>query len=280
VPVGESGELYIGGVQVARGYLNRPELTAEKFISNPFSDDFADRLYKTGDLCRYLTDGAIEYLGRVDFQVKIRGNRIEPGEIEAAILRDSSVKDCVVIAREDESGEQRLAAYVVENGDGFSASTMRERLSSELPDYMIPAHFVSVPSFPLSPSGKIDRLALPTPGHKRPKLVNRYVAPQGETERLMVKIWQDILKIETVGLDDNFFDLGGHSLLLARMANILQKSFNKDISVMDLFERPTVRTQARFICSADGGNISIEHGIRTQPQTQQKRNGDWEEGEI
>ena len=253
VPVGENGELHIGGVQVARGYLNCPELTEEKFISDPFSDDPSARLYKTGDLCRFLPDGNIEYLGRIDFQVKIRGNRVELGEIEAAILKDPSVKDCVVLAREDSPGEQRLVAYIIENDGQFSLSAMRRKLAAELPDYMIPAVFVPVPFFPLSPSGKIDRLALPIPDRKRPELASKYIATRSETERLIAGAWKDLLPVDKVGLDDNFFDLGGHSLLLIRLATILGMIFHQDISVMRLFEHPTVREQADFIRGMKNG---------------------------
>lgn len=279
VPIGESGELYIGGVQVGRGYLNRPGLTAEKFIKDPFSDDQAARLYKTGDLCRFLPDGNIEYLGRIDFQVKIRGNRVELGEIEAAILTDSSVKDCVVIGREDTPGEQRLVAYVIENEGRFSLSSMRQKLAAELPDYMIPSVFVRMPFFPLSPSGKTDRLALPIPSSERPELVNRYIAPQGETERLIVKIWLDLLPVDKVGLDDNFFDLGGNSLLLVRVANKLNNMFHKDISVISLFEHPTVREQVDFICGIKNQEIAISVGTATA-QHATVNDGEWEDGAI
>jgi amino acid adenylation domain-containing protein len=270
VPVGESGELHIGGVQVARGYLNRPELTANKFIQDPFSNDPRARLYKTGDLCRFLPDGNIEYLGRIDFQVKIRGNRVELGEIEEALRRDQSVKDCAVTLREDIPGDQQLVAYVVENEERFSLSEIRKRLAADLPDYMVPAIFVLMPALPLSPSGKIDRLALPKPDHKRPDIANKYVAPRGEIEQIIVKIWQDILPVETVGLDDNFFDLGGHSLLLVRMVGIFEKSFRKEISVIDLFERPTVREQAELISGVENGTL----------QKTTVNDDDWEDGEI
>ncbi len=279
VPVGENGELHIGGIQVARGYINRPGLTAEKFIQDPFSDDPDARMYKTGDLCRFLPDGNIEYLGRIDFQVKIRGNRIELGEIENAILKDPSVKDCVVMVREDTPGEQRLVAYIIEKKGQFSLSAMRQKLATELPDYMIPAFFVLMPTFPLTPSGKTDRLALPKTGHERPELANKYIAPRGEMERLIVKMWQEILRIDTVGIDDNFFDLGGHSLLLVRLTNALNKAFNKKISVMILFEHPTVRKQVDFISGAINNdvNLSIEEVKATHPESSGSA---WEEGEI
>jgi len=247
VPVGESGELHIGGVQVARGYLNRPKLTAEKFINDPFSADPSARLYKTGDLCRFLPDGNIDYLGRIDFQVKIRGNRIELGEIEAAILRDPSVKDCAVLVREDMPGEKRLIAYVVENEGLFSLSVMREKLAAELPDYMIPALFILMPAFPLSPSGKTDRLALPKPGRKRPELANRYIAPRTETEIKLVKVWCDILQLDSVGIEDNFFALGGDSLMGLKMCSKLLGEHGIKLPVVKLFQFPSILQLAGFL---------------------------------
>ncbi len=250
VPVGESGELHIGGVQVARGYLNRPELTAEKFIEDRFSRDPFARLYKTGDLCRFLPDGTIEYLGRIDFQVKIRGNRIELGEIEAAILRDPSVKDCVVIAREDTPGEKRLVAYVVENEGQFTLSAMREKLAADLPEYMVPAAFVVMPVFPLTPSGKIDRLALPKPGHKRPELSNRYIAPRTETEKKLAGIWCEILQLDSVGIEDNFFSLGGDSLTGLKMCARFHAEYGTKLPIVKLFQFPSILQLAAYLDNA------------------------------
>lgn len=247
VQVGESGELHIGGVQVARGYLNRPELTAEKFIPDPFSEDSSARLYKTGDLCRYMPDGNIEYLGRIDFQVKIRGNRIELGEIEAVILRDPSVKDCAVLVREDAPGERRLVAYIVDNQGQFSLSAMREKLAAELPDYMLPAVFVLMPAFPLSPSGKTDRLALPRPGRKRPEIATRYIAPRTDTEIKFAKVWSDVLQLDSVGIEDNFFALGGDSLMALKMCTRLQNDFAIKLPVVKLFQFPSIVQLAGFL---------------------------------
>jgi len=247
VPIGASGELHIGGVQVARGYLNRPELTEEKFIHDPFSDDPSARLYKTGDLCRYLPDGTIEYLGRIDYQVKIRGNRVELGEIEAAILRDPSVKDCAVLAREDSPGEKRLVAYVVEHDGQFSVSAMREKLTAALPDYMMPAVFVLMPVFPLSPSGKTDRLALPKPGRKRQELAAQYIAPRTETERKLVRVWCDILQLDSVGIEDNFFALGGDSLMGLKMCSCLQNEYSIKLPVVKLFQFPSIVQLAGYL---------------------------------
>ena len=247
LPPGESGELHIGGVQVARGYLNRPELTAEKFIKDPFSEDPSAKLYKTGDLCRFMPDGDIEYLGRIDFQVKIRGNRIELGEIEASILKDPAVKDCAVIVREDTPGEKRLVAYLVVHEGQFALSTMREKLASDLPDYMIPAVFVTMPVLPLSPSGKTDRLALPKPGRKRPELATRYIAPRNETERKLTRVWCDILQLDSVGIEDNFFALGGDSLMGLKMCSKLQSEYAIKLPVVKLFQYPSILQLSAYL---------------------------------
>lgn len=254
VPFGDSGELHIGGVQVARGYLNRPELSAEKFIPDPFSEERGATLYKTGDLCRYLQDGNIEYLGRIDFQVKIRGNRIELGEIESVIENDPWVKQCVVTVREDLPGEKRLIAYVVEEEAGrFSITDIRRRLVDELPDYMIPSAFVQMPELPLTPSGKTDRRALPKPGRERPKLASPYVAPGTLTEKKLVHVWQDILNLDKVGVDDNFFELGGDSLLSLKVVAKLQSDHKINIPVVKMFEFPSIAGLAHFLDSKRDG---------------------------
>lgn len=256
VPIGESGELHIGGVQVARGYLNRPELTAEKFIRDPFSKDLSARLYKTGDLCRFLPDGNLEYLGRIDFQVKIHGNRIELGEIEAAILDDPMIRQCAVIVREDSPGEKRLVAYIVEKGHSFSLPDMRNKLAEELPDYMIPAIFVTMPELPLTPSGKTDRRALPKPGRQRPKLANPYIIPGTETEKKVAGVWSELLQLDKVGIDDNFFELGGDSLMALKMVTRLHSMHGFSMPVVKLFQFPTISKLADFLDN-DKDNISF-----------------------
>ncbi|WP_332690623.1 non-ribosomal peptide synthetase, partial [Devosia sp.] len=212
VPLGVSGELYIAGAGVARGYLNRPELTAERFLADPFSTDSQARMYKTGDLGRWLPDGTIEYLGRNDFQVKIRGFRIELGEIEAHLAACHGVREALVLAREDNPGDKRLVAYLLaQSGAVLDAATLRTALAGLLPDYMVPAAFVTLDSFPLTPNGKLDRQALPAPD--RDAVVTRsYEAPQGDVETAIAAIWQELLGIERVGRHDHFFELGGHSL--------------------------------------------------------------------
>jgi amino acid adenylation domain-containing protein len=246
VPVGVRGELYIGGVQVARGYLNRTELTELRFVRDPFGGSADAKLYRTGDLARYLSDGAIEYLGRVDSQVKIRGMRVELGEIEARIEEHERVGQCAVVLREDTPGDQRLAAYYTERaGCEVNHADLRTWLHEKLPDYMVPHHFVNVEKLPLTASGKVDRRSLPKPELK-PSSGHHYVAPRSRTESLIAGVWKDLLGVEGVGLKDNFFDLGGHSLLVIRMAGRLKRHFVKPFGVMDIFERPTVERLAAF----------------------------------
>jgi amino acid adenylation domain-containing protein len=209
VPVGVAGELCIGGEGLARGYLNRPELTAEKFIEDPFSAVTGARLYRTGDLVRYLPDGNIEFLGRIDHQVKIRGFRIELGEIESVLEQHEAVKEAVVMPREDIPGEKRLVAYLVPNGKQTpSVSLLRQYLKEKLPDYMVPNAFVMLEKFPLTPNGKVDRKALPSPTGLRPELESNYVAPQAEIDRTIAAIWQEVLRLEKIGIHDNFFQVG------------------------------------------------------------------------
>jgi amino acid adenylation domain-containing protein len=243
VPIGVSGELHIGGVQLARGYLNRPDLTSEKFIPNPFSDDPAARLYKTGDLARYLPDGALEYLGRLDHQVKVRGFRIELGEIEAALVDQPSVREAVVLVREDAPGDRRLVAYVV--GDGSpapDAAALRAHLAARLPDYMVPSAVIWLSSLPLTANGKIDREALPAPTYDVRTAAR--VAPRSATEEAIAAIWEDVLKVPKVGVHDSFFDLGGHSLLLVQAHTRLRQVFDTSLTVAEMFQHPTVEALA------------------------------------
>src|SRR6266850_2315894 len=240
VPVGVAGEIYIGGVQVARGYLNRPDLTAERFIPNPYGEEAGGRLYKTGDLGRYQRDGDIEYLGRSDYQVKIRGFRIELGEIEAVLSRHGQVKEAVVIAREDTPGEKRLVAYVTTvEEEAPNAEELREHLKGALPEYMVPSAFVVLEAMPLTANGKVDRKALPAVDFTAQQ-TRRYEAPQGEIEEILATIWQELLHVERVGRHDNFFELGGHSLLAVQAISRLRESFRVEISLRNLFEAPTI----------------------------------------
>lgn len=248
VPIGVSGELYIGGVGVARGYLNRPELTAEKFLPNPFSDEPGTRLYKTGDLARYLPDGNIEFLGRVDHQVKIRGFRIELGEIETVLGHHPDVREAIVVAVEDAPGEQRLVAYVItEPGSVLTSSALRKFLQEKLPAYMTPAVFVLLAAWPLLSNGKIDRRALPVPDRARPEFEETFVAPRTPTEEMLAGIWAQVLGIERIGIHDNFFSLGGHSLLATQVVSRMRNAFQVEIPLRRLFELPTVAGQAGSI---------------------------------
>ncbi|AFY44054.1 non-ribosomal peptide synthetase [Nostoc sp. PCC 7107] len=247
VPMGVKGEMYVGGAGVARGYLNRPELTTEKFIDNPFSDRPNARLYKTGDLGRYLPNGDIEYLGRIDNQVKIRGFRIELGEIEAIISQYPGVRETVVLA-----SSQRIVAYLVpQTEQTLAIEQLRHFLESKLPNYMIPGAFVLLQAFPLTANGKVDRQALPAPDTARPELTAAYQPPQTEVEQTITQIWQTVLQLEKVGIHDNFFELGGHSLLLVQVHSKLRETFSKDLAVLDLFRYPTINSLANYLTQVE-----------------------------
>jgi amino acid adenylation domain-containing protein len=247
VPIGVPGELHIGGDGLARGYLNRPELTAEKFVSNPFSEDGPSRLYKTGDLARYLPDGNIEYLGRIDDQVKIRGFRIELGEIESALRRHPQVRASVVVAREDIPGNKRLIGYVVPVADAkVDSRELREFLQDKLPEYMVPALLIELPDLPLTPSGKVNRRALPAPDYDA-QLKDTFVAPRTPVEELLAGIWAEVLKVSRVGINDNFFELGGHSLLATQVVSRVLQTFAVALPLRALFEAPTLRTLAERV---------------------------------
>jgi amino acid adenylation domain-containing protein len=258
MPIGVPGELYIGGDGVARGYLGRPELTAERFVNDPFVEQAGARMYRTGDLARWRADGVLECLGRVDQQVKIRGYRIEPGEIETLLAGYSAVAQAAVVARPDASGEQSLVAYLVATtGSALEAAALRRFLSETLPEYMIPSAFVVLPELPLTPNGKIDRKALPAP-ENRTIASATYASPQNETETAIVAIWQEVLKVERVGRHDNFFDLGGHSLLVVQVQNRLQKKFSRNIMLIELFQHSTVAALAAFLEGDGSGAEEIE----------------------
>ncbi|MGH8727038.1 MAG: amino acid adenylation domain-containing protein [Burkholderiales bacterium] len=233
VPIGVPGELHIGGAGLARGYLNRPELTAERFIPSPFSDDPDARLYKTGDLARYLSDGNIEFLGRIDDQVKIRGFRIELGEIEAVIAKYA--REAVVVVREDERGDKSLVAYV---SGAAEIADLRQSLRRELPEFMMPSAVVVLDRLPVTPNGKLDRKALPAPDLS--VAAEAYVAPRMPTEEKLAEIFAAMLKIDRIGIHDNFFDLGGHSLLATQVISRVKKAFELDVPLRALFESPTV----------------------------------------
>ncbi|PSB52343.1 non-ribosomal peptide synthetase [Chamaesiphon polymorphus CCALA 037] len=250
VPIGVSGELHIGGDSLARGYLNRPDLTAAKFIPHPFSDDESARLYKTGDLGRYLPDGNIEFLGRIDNQVKIRGFRIELGEVEAVLSAHPQVQQAVVIDMEDRAGNQRLVAYLVRAtaDESLNSSQVREYVKHRLPAYMVPAAIVTLDSIPLTPNGKVDRKALPIPDGEISRM-HEYVAPRTPSEEIIANIFASVLSVRTVGIYDNFFDLGGHSLLAIQLVSRIQQHFQINLPLAILFESPTVEQLAIVIDS-------------------------------
>src|SRR6266404_3701548 len=258
LPIGVPGELYIGGDGLARGYLNRSELTDEKFVADPFNPATGKRLYKTGDLARWMPDGNIEVLGRLDHQIKIRGFRIELGEIEAAIKQHSAVRDTVVVVQENDSGDKQLVGYVVEErGSGPAADELRNVLRQKLPDYMIPAAIVIVDAFPLTPNGKLDRNALPRPDREG-SASETYEPPRTPAEETMAKIWADVLKVERVGVHDNFFDLGGHSLLATKVISRVRATFRIDLPLRSLFQAPTVAALVAIIMEDQAKELDDE----------------------
>jgi amino acid adenylation domain-containing protein len=272
VPVGVPGEIYIGGVCLARGYLNRPELTSEKFICNPF--DNSSRLYKTGDLARYKSDGNIEYLGRIDHQVKVRGFRIELGEIEAALREHVNVRDAVVVVQEERPGNKRLVAYVVLNQDVTNESALRHFLADKLPDHMVPSVFVILAALPLSPNGKVDRKALPAPEKLRQPAQETFVPARNEIESQLTTIWEEVLDIQPIGVKDNFFALGGHSLLAMRVFVQIEQKLGQHLPLTTLLEAPTVEQLAHVISQRDENLKNDQSKIETQNTTNETRQAD------
>jgi acyl carrier protein len=242
------GELYLAGDGLARGYLYRDELTAERFVSGTFGGRPVQRAYRTGDLARYRPDGALEFLGRTDHQVKIRGFRIELGEIEAALAKHDEVEDAVVVVREDRPDDKRLVAYVVAPSDAAGlVERLRSRLRETLPGYMVPAHFVLLAAFPRTPNGKVDRGSLPSPDLDAVSAGARHVAPRTTTEIRVAAVWADALRIESPGVDDDFFDVGGDSLKAAQIVTALHSEFRVDLAMRHLFERPTIAGLAETV---------------------------------
>ncbi|HEX8852917.1 MAG TPA: amino acid adenylation domain-containing protein, partial [Pyrinomonadaceae bacterium] len=258
VPVGVSGELYVGGVGVGRGYLNNPAQTARVFIPNPFSAAPGARLYKTGDLARFLSDGQIEFLGRVDYQVKIRGFRIELGEIETALAAHASVHETAVMVREDAPGDKRLVAYVVPRaGELTSTSELRSFIKQRLPEYMLPSAFVLLDALPLTPNGKVDRKALPAPEGERPELNAEFTAPRTPAEEQLAAIWQQVLRVERVGVYDNFFELGGDSIL---MIQIISKAsaVGLHLTLRQFFQHQTIAELSTLVSATQ--HVHAEQG--------------------
>ncbi|MHB1059850.1 MAG: non-ribosomal peptide synthetase, partial [Rhodanobacter sp.] len=258
VPVGVRGELYVGGAGVARGYLHRDALTAERFLADPFAGEADARMYRTGDLGRWRADGTLEYLGRNDSQVKIRGHRIEPGEVEAAVQACPGVRDAVVAVREDVAGEARLVAYVVGTADG-----LREHLAGQLPAYMLPSAIVPLDALPLTANGKLDRRALPAPVYES---TAAFEAPLAGTEQALASLWSELLGVTPVGAHDDFFRLGGHSLLAMRVAAAVAQRLGKEVAVRALFEHPTLRALAAHVdAQAARGHAAIPVADRDGP---------------
>jgi acyl-CoA synthetase (AMP-forming)/AMP-acid ligase II len=247
-PIGVAGEIYIGGAGVARGYLNRPELTAERFVSDRFAREANARMYKTGDLGRWREDGTMEFLGRNDHQVKVRGFRIELGEIEAKLSAHPGVREAVVVAREGSSGDKQLVAYFTRavSEEGVEAEGLRGRLIESLPEYMVPAAYVELEAFPLTPNGKLDRKALPAP-EAGAYAARVYEAPRGEIETALAAIWAELLKVERVSRHDNFFELGGHSLLATKVILRIRKDMMVEIGIRDVFVNPALSSLSEQI---------------------------------
>jgi acyl carrier protein len=248
LPIGVPGELYIAGHGVVRGYLGRPELTEQRFLADPFVS--GERMYKTGDLVRWSAAGEVEFLGRTDHQVKVRGYRIELGEIEALLLREPGTREAVVVAREDSPGDVRLVAYVT--GD-IDTERLRTLAREQLPSYMVPSAIVQLPALPQTPNGKIARDALPAPETlTKPR---EYAAPESDLEGQVVRLWGEVLGKPRVGIDDNFFDIGGHSLLIVKLHRALKAQLDIEVALTDLYRFTTVRTfVARWSGSATQTN--------------------------
>jgi amino acid adenylation domain-containing protein len=274
VSIKEKGELYIGGIGLARGYLNNPHLTAERFIQNIFSDNPEARLFKTGDLARYLPDSNIDLLGRIDRQVKIRGFRVELWEIESTLAQHPAVREVVVIACEDVLETKYLVAYIVLHPEKDpTISELRKFLADKLPDYMMPTKFVVLDALPLTPNGKVDLCVLPEPEQLRPNLESAFVAPSTSVEQQIADIWTQLLKLDTVGIHDNFFDLGGHSLLATQVISRLRQTFAIELPLQTLFQTPTVAQLSDYI-------ETIHWASQPSPTPASDSTGDYEEGRL
>ncbi|HET8708020.1 MAG TPA: amino acid adenylation domain-containing protein, partial [Pseudomonadales bacterium] len=257
-PRGIPGELYLGGDGLARGYWNRPEMTAEKFIADPFSNDPTKRVYRTGDLVRFYPDGNLEYLGRIDHQVKVRGFRIELGEIEACIKTAAGIREALVMTRDDAFGNKQVVAYLVASLERNEAvNGVRVALQERLPEYMMPAAFVVMDAFPLTPNGKVDRKALPAPAESDFVVTSEFVAPASAAEQAVAEIWSAVLKRKLIGANDSFFELGGHSLLATQVLSRIRDQFNVELTVRDFFAQPTVKGLAEKLCAGGEQNAQL-----------------------
>jgi acyl carrier protein len=250
VPVGAKGEIYIGGEGLARGYLNKPAATAEVFVPDPFSGRAGARLYRTGDFGKYRSDGNIEFLGRIDHQVKVRGYRIEPGEIESVLEQHQGIKEAVVLARGEK--DKRLVAYLVSsNGERVPVSELREYLRQRLPDYMVASGYVWMEEMPVTANGKLDRAALPEPDDEAVGRETDYVPPTGEVERALAEIWSKVIGVQRVGIYDSFFELGGDSLKLTQVQALIEHELNYELSLAEMFQYPTIQLLAQLISAGE-----------------------------
>ena len=276
VPVGVAGELLIGGDGVTRGYLYRPDLTAARFVKHPFSEKPDARLYRTGDMACYRPDGNIEFLGRIDHQVKIRGHRIELGEIETLLEQHPVVREAVVMAREDAPGDKRIVAYtVLEQNQGLSGSQLRDYIKQKLPQFMVPSHFITLDVFPLTPNRKIDRRALPAPDLVQVESGVAYVAPRDESEQTLVNIWQELLNVANVSMNDNFFDLGGHSLLLVSLSARVKKAFGQDLPLSTFFQAPTAKQLASILRHEESSTSGFSRGKIQRARSKRVKDTFW-----
>ena len=262
VPEGVPGELYLGGPGLARGYFGQPGLTAERFIPDPITPvsegSTGGRLYRTGDRVRWRAEGVLEFLGRYDDQIKLRGQRIEPGEIECVLRQHPGVRACIVIARENVYRGRELAGYVVPEGDRPASEEWRSFLQERLPDFMVPSRFVVLDALPLAPGGKVDRRALPAPKDERPRLGQAFVPPRDRTEEAVARIWAAVLRLDGVGIHDDFFALGGHSLLATQVIARIRSTFDVEVPLVAIFEEPTVAALAARVASAKATGITVQ----------------------
>jgi amino acid adenylation domain-containing protein len=270
VPPGETGELYIGGDGLALGYLNLPDLTAARFVPNPFSKDAASRLYKTGDLVCTLPDGNLQFLGRADEQIKIRGFRIEPAEIEFVLSKHPGVRQAAVVARESKQGESRLIAYLDVGSNSISASQLRRAVYQQLPDYMVPAVFVFVETLPLLPNGKVDRKNLPDPELRRAAAALGFVEPRTLTEQLLARIWCEVLELPTVSATDNFFELGGHSLNVVQVSSRLREQLQLEVPMELFFEHQTLSAMSQAVEDL----LARQIGLLSEQEAQKQNSND------
>jgi hypothetical protein len=274
VPIGVAGELYIGGAGVSNGYLNRPELTAERFLEDPFCTAGATpgRIYRTGDLARYRAGGVLEHLGRIDQQVKLRGFRIELGEIEANLEKYPGVKQCAVKLCGAGDGARLVGYWVGEIDREPTIAEFRGALAAHLPDFMIPTAFLRLETLPQTPNGKIDRGRLPDPEALRPRLESEFITPRSQTEKEIANCWQEVLNVDRVGIHDNFFELGGNSLSIVRVQNKLRTTLKRDIPLVALFQRPTIAALAELFVQGGSAQPTFDR-IKERAERQRQSLG-------